>query len=150
MFQFPGFACLATYYVFNIVGCPIRKFADQFVCANPRNLSQLITSFFASESLGIPHTPLLCLLYFLLFINELFNVVYLLIYFNYYCFSRISFSNMSMNVWRIATDNKLTMTFTLLAFANPSGLRPPKLASASEGGEYRSRTDDLLRARQAL
>ena len=59
------------YYIFNIVGCPIRKFADQIVCANPRNLSQLITSFFASESLGIPHTLLICLLYFLLF-NELF------------------------------------------------------------------------------
>jgi hypothetical protein len=51
------------YYVFNIVGCPIRKFTDQFVCANPRNLSQLITSFIASESLGIPHTPLFCLLF---------------------------------------------------------------------------------------
>eukprot|EP00493_Phyllostaurus_siculus_P020972 UN21297 len=38
-------------------GCPIRKFADHIVCANPRNLSQLITSFIASESLGIPHTP---------------------------------------------------------------------------------------------
>ena len=49
------------------VGCPIRKFADQIVCADPRDLSQLITSFFASESLGIPHAPLICLLYFLLF-----------------------------------------------------------------------------------
>ena len=52
------------YYIFNIVGCPIRKSADQNVCAIPRSLSQLITSFIASESLGIPHTPLLCLLYF--------------------------------------------------------------------------------------
>ncbi len=69
MFQFPGFACLATYHIFNMVGCPIRIPADQFVCANPRSFSQLITSFFASESLGIPHTPLFCLLYFLLF-NE--------------------------------------------------------------------------------
>ena len=41
----------------DLVGCPIRKSADQIVCANPRSLSQLITSFFASESLGIPHTP---------------------------------------------------------------------------------------------
>ena len=41
-----------------MLGCPIRKFADQFVCANPRNLSQLITSFIASESQGIRHTPL--------------------------------------------------------------------------------------------
>jgi len=52
---------LFGYYVFNIVGCPIRISTDQFVCANPRSFSQLITSFFASESLGIPHTPLFCL-----------------------------------------------------------------------------------------
>ena len=35
------------------------------MCADPRRFSQLITPFFASESLGIPHTPLFCLLYFL-------------------------------------------------------------------------------------
>jgi hypothetical protein len=39
-------------------GCPIRTSADQFVCANPRSFSQLTTSFVASESLGIRHTPL--------------------------------------------------------------------------------------------
>ena len=55
---------LNGYYIFNIVGCPIRISADQPVCASPRSFSQLITSFFASESLGIPHTPLLSLLYF--------------------------------------------------------------------------------------
>ena len=58
MFQFSGFAHLSVYYVFNIVGCPIRISADQSVCASPRSFSQLITSFFASESLGIPHTLL--------------------------------------------------------------------------------------------
>ena len=57
---------LKGYYIFNIVGCPIRISADQFVCANPRSFSQLITSFIVSESLGIPHTPLFSLLYFLL------------------------------------------------------------------------------------
>ena len=60
------------YYTFSIVGCPIRISADQFVCANPRSFSQLITSFIASESLGIPHTPLHSLLYFLLFYSILF------------------------------------------------------------------------------
>ena len=65
MFQFSGFALLSEYYAFNIVGCPIRISPDQFVCADPRRFSQLITSFIASESLGIPHTPLFCLLYFL-------------------------------------------------------------------------------------
>ena len=64
MFQFSGFAHLSMYYVFNIVGCPIRISTDQFVCANPRSFSQLITSFFASESLGIPRTLLVTFLLF--------------------------------------------------------------------------------------
>jgi hypothetical protein len=59
MFQFPGFALSASrkYHLFKVVGCPIRKSADQRVCAPPHRLSQLITSFFASESLGIPRAP---------------------------------------------------------------------------------------------
>ncbi len=59
MFQFSGFAFLAEYHGFTMVGCPIRKPADQSSFAAPRSLSQLITSFIASESLGIPHAPLL-------------------------------------------------------------------------------------------
>jgi hypothetical protein len=43
---------------FSTTGCPIQKSTDQLLFAHPRSLSQLITSFFASESLGIPHTPL--------------------------------------------------------------------------------------------
>ena len=66
MFQFSGFAHLSVYYLFKIVGCPIQVFTDHIVCADPRNFSQLITPFIASESLGIPHTPLFCLLYFIL------------------------------------------------------------------------------------
>jgi hypothetical protein len=46
------------YHVFYMVGCPIRKSSDRKLFALPRSLSQLITSFFACESLGIPHTPL--------------------------------------------------------------------------------------------
>ena len=57
MFQFSGFASLAGFHVFNVKGCPIRKSADRFVCADPRGLSQLIASFLASESQGIPRTP---------------------------------------------------------------------------------------------
>ena len=59
MFQFSGFTLLSEYYVFNIVGCPIRISTDQFVCADPRSFSQLITSFIASESQGIPRVPFL-------------------------------------------------------------------------------------------
>ena len=39
-------------------GCPIRIFTGLGLFAPYRNFSQLITSFFASESLGILHAPL--------------------------------------------------------------------------------------------
>ena len=38
-------------------GCPIRKSAGQGIFAPDRGLSQLVTSFFASESPGILHVP---------------------------------------------------------------------------------------------
>ncbi len=38
-------------------GCPIRTSADHWAFAPPRGFSQLVTSFFASESQGIPHAP---------------------------------------------------------------------------------------------
>src|SRR5690606_28601619 len=44
---------------FSTSGYPIRKPADQFVFADPRGLSQLVASFIASESLGIPRVPFL-------------------------------------------------------------------------------------------
>ena len=49
--------------IFNRLGFPIRKSADQFIFADPRGLSQLITSFFASESQGIPRVPFLTFFY---------------------------------------------------------------------------------------
>ena len=58
MFQFRGLAHLAVRQAINLTGSPIRKSSDQFLFANPRSLSQLTTSFVASKSLGIPHTPL--------------------------------------------------------------------------------------------
>ena len=42
-------------YIFNILGCPIQKSTGQKLFAPLRSLSQLITSFIASESLGIHH-----------------------------------------------------------------------------------------------
>ena len=41
-----------------LTGCPIRKSAGQGIFAPNRGLSQLITSFIASVSLGISHAPL--------------------------------------------------------------------------------------------
>ena len=58
-FSSPGLplALRLKYLRFTQVGCPIRKSVDQRVCAPPHSLSQLITSFIASESLGIPRAP---------------------------------------------------------------------------------------------
>ena len=39
-------------------GCPIRTSAGHGAFATRRSFSQLVTSFFASESQGIPHAPL--------------------------------------------------------------------------------------------
>ena len=64
MFQFPALASFIKkgWYLFKIPGCPIRRSADQRSFAPPRSLSQLITSFIASESQGIRHAPLLTFL----------------------------------------------------------------------------------------
>ena len=60
MFQFPALAsCYARCHSFRMPGCPIRKSSDQRLFAPTRSLSQLITSFIASESQGIRHAPLL-------------------------------------------------------------------------------------------
>ena len=63
MFQFSGFASLAGYPIFNRVGCPIRTSGNQGLFAPLPGFSQLITSFIASESLGIRHALLLTFLY---------------------------------------------------------------------------------------
>ena len=99
MFQFSGFAHLSVYYVFNIVGCPIQVSADQSVCARPRSFSQLITPFIASESQGIPHTPLFCLLYPVvkLITTVIFCLGITTLTENAFYFLIFSYLNMSMN-----------------------------------------------------
>ena len=46
------------WYAFRVPGCPIRTPADRRPFAPPRGFSQLVASFFASGSLGIPRAPL--------------------------------------------------------------------------------------------
>ena len=59
MFQFPPFAhAFRVWCGRTAPGCPIRISADQCVFATNHGFSQLITSFFASESQGILHMPL--------------------------------------------------------------------------------------------
>ena len=64
MFQFPALASWlrSGWPSFRRPGCPIRKSPDQRLFAPTRGLSQLITSFIASVSLGIRHTPFLTFL----------------------------------------------------------------------------------------
>jgi hypothetical protein len=59
MFQFSGFASHLAVDSRPSVGrvAPFGHLRINSIC-NPRSFSQLITSFFASESLGIPHTLL--------------------------------------------------------------------------------------------
>ena len=59
MFQFPGFSFS---YAFNVAGCPIRISKDERLFAPTLSFSQLITSFFGSESLGIHYAPLFAFL----------------------------------------------------------------------------------------
>ena len=84
MFQFPPFASLTGYMSFTHVGCPIRKSTDQSLFAASRSLSQLITSFFASESLGIRHAPLLT--FFLHSFKSRISHTVLFPYFLLFCF----------------------------------------------------------------
>ena len=62
MFQFPGFAAYDYVFIVGLAleraeGFPIRKSPDYGLLAAPRSLSQLSTSFIASDCLGIHHTP---------------------------------------------------------------------------------------------
>ena len=57
---FPALASIPDgCHPFRMTGCPIRKSADQRLCAPPRGFSQLAASFIASESLGIRRAPFL-------------------------------------------------------------------------------------------
>src|SRR5690606_24259604 len=116
--------------------------ADQFVCADPRGFSQLIASFVASGSLGIPHTPLSSLSPDLL-----------------YCSPRPK----KKGPGRGPSPGPPGTSYRLLCFffqraprpgscarPVPIGQGPFVPACAGGRGEYRGRTDGLLRARQAL
>ena len=64
MFQFPGFPPIRYGLAYgctgcSCTGCPIQKSADQWLCAPPRGLSQLVTSFIGSWCQGIRPVPFL-------------------------------------------------------------------------------------------
>ena len=64
MFQFPGFPPIRYGLAYgctgcSCTGCPIQKSADHWLCAPPRGLSQLVTSFIGSWCQGIRPVPFL-------------------------------------------------------------------------------------------
>ena len=54
----PAYVFSGTFHGFTVVGFPIRKSPDQRLCAAPRGLSQLATSFIACFCQGIHRAPL--------------------------------------------------------------------------------------------
>ena len=57
--RLPPLVKLVGSCLFQARGCPIRKPRDHRACAPPPRLSQLIASFVASQTLGIPRVLLL-------------------------------------------------------------------------------------------
>ena len=57
-FSSPGLPPLAGYICLQYSWVAPFGYLRINCCADPRSFSQLITSFIASESQGIPHTPL--------------------------------------------------------------------------------------------
>ena len=152
MFQFSGFAFLSEWHVFNMPGCPIRISTDQFVCANPRSFSQLITSFFASESHRHPPYALILLIVLsccrLLVVscrknpatsNYIPATLLCFLYFStFWILSQ--YVNELLSIWKFENVPIWKLIFKSVNLQIDQSIR----------GEYRSRTDDLLRARQAL
>ena len=141
------------YHDFIVMGFPIRKSSDQRLCAPPRSLSQLITSFIASESQGIRHAPLLAFKKCSNFkkieiqlkqdVKELFPT-------NSEQWISTGIEPVSRK-YRAPSEQSIHMSnkSTTVAVVSLRCIRI-RIWPVGRGGEYRSRTDDLLRARQAL
>ena len=86
-FSSPGWPSgLTGMSVSLLTGCPIGISTDQWIFAPTRSFSQLITSFFASESQGILHVPFSPFLISLSFITYCFCPCELLPYARFCCF----------------------------------------------------------------
>ena len=101
---------LVGYRSFRPVGCPIRKSADQRSFAPTRSLSQLITSFIASESQGIRHVPFLTCLTSLTCARSVYTFSLYLFTFQF-CFCNIMSKIVCPMIntwtkWRITDSNR--------------------------------------------
>ena len=128
-FSSPGLLSFRNIPTSSVWVAPFGNLRIKRLFAPSRSLSQLVTSFIASESQGI-HRSLL----FTFFKIRLIKKSHL--------------SNMSKNSSSAEALAKVDHVHNLKLFSkNESAVAE---AMADSGGEYRSRTDDLLRARQAL
>ena len=151
MFQFTGLAHLAVQYIFNVLGCPIRKSSDiMLVCSSPK----LIAAYHVLHRLSEPRHPPYALCCFkkvrncssvtttLLFLD-------LQLMFSQYVKELIFFPpvhqvSKSLQMLRLWISRPKTTSIFQKNFLH--SVR----TSISHCGEYRSRTDDPLRARQML
>ena len=139
MFQFPALASnLVGWLVFNQSGCPIRKSPDQRLFAPTRSLSQLITSFIASESQGIRHAPLLTFS----LTDNVWSIYTFSFNFTFFCYimSKIvwEYSNqLESQEWRITDSNRWPPACKAGALA--SWANPPSYKWKTESGKWKIR-----------
>ena len=139
MFQFPALAsCQAGWHSFRMPGCPIRKSSDQRLFAPTRSLSQLITSFIASESQGIRHAPLLTFS----LTDNVWSIYTFSFNFTFFCYimSKIvwEYSNqLESQEWRITDSNRWPPACKAGALA--SWANPPSYKWKTESGKWKIR-----------
>ena len=110
MFQFPAFALpIRKYLVFNQVGYPIRKCPDQWSFAPTRSLSQLTTSFIASQSQGIHRSLFLSFSYAKIVVLRLTRNP------SFYLHCELIFFLLVKNLHRLFLNN-LILAFTLFQY----------------------------------
>ena len=110
MFQFPAFALpIRKYLVFNQVGSPIRKSSDQRSFAPTRSLSQLTTSFIASQSQGIHRSLFLSFSYAKIVVLRLTRNP------SFYLHCELIFFLLVKNLHRLLLNN-LILAFTLFQY----------------------------------
>ena len=166
MFQFrrfPSYTYLIQYmmYVHTHTDCSIRKSADQFILADPRSLSQLVTSFVGSWCQGIHLMLFLAWTSFVLFSCLSFanNFVTMKKLFRFYVFrldsfeSRLNCSFFTTISWKtfyltlfLKSQNYLFVFFFIqfpMTFLSSNTI-------ALLGGLKWSRTTDLMLIRHAL
>ena len=156
MFQFPGFASVLR----QILCLQHSGLSHSEICGSlcMCHYPQLIAAYHVLHRLSKPRHPPYALCNFFLTAALVFGYCYrsmnLLIYFNKSISRYLSFfffqyvNELFFVVYRILY--RCIMNFTIHIILCTTMCPPPHKASAGDGGEYRIRTDDPLRARQVL